>query len=140
MDGCPALHVVRGRAADDEVFLVRQERARWRGTQRLDVARLQHRARRDVMRGMQRATLDDDRLQLVRLDDFRPRAERLLDSRERSTISRHVFGFIENGWSGPMSLLSDVKCFSMTRAPSAIAPSTVAWPGVWSDRPSTMPG
>src|SRR5262245_1297432 len=61
-------------------------------------------------------------------------------SRVASTIDRQVAGLSANEWSGPSRLLSSVKCFSTTRAPSATAPSTAEWPGVWSEKPSTMPG
>src|SRR5450759_4711486 len=57
-----------------------------------------------------------------------------------STISAQVAGIIENGWSGPSRVASSVKCFSIIRPPSAIAPNTVACPGVWSESPSTRSG
>src|SRR2546428_94293 len=39
-------------------------------------------------------------------------------------------GVMENAWSGPVRVLSSVKCFSMTRAPRATAPRGAARPGV----------
>jgi hypothetical protein len=61
-------------------------------------------------------------------------------SRVRSTMSLQSRGVMEKRWSGPSRPLSSVKCFSTALAPSATAPSTAAWPGVWSLRPSTAPG
>ena len=40
--------------------------------------------------------------------------------------------------TGPSRLFDKVKCFSITLAPSDIAPKTVACPGVWSLNPSMI--
>ena len=51
------------------------------------------------------------------------------------TIEENSIGSRECGWSGPLSFLSNVKCFSTTHPPNAIEPSITKSPGEWSEYP-----
>ena len=59
--------------------------------------------------------------------------------RTASTIALNSAGSRLAFWSGPGRLLSSVKCFSMTVAPSTAAATSHSQPGVWSESPTGRP-
>ena len=60
-------------------------------------------------------------------------------ARVAATRAAMSSGSAESLWSGPSSVLSRVKCFSMISAPSAAAAMATAVPMVWSENPTGTP-
>ena len=94
-----------------------------------------------VARVAQGAPLHDRRVDLVVLDALDAVAERLVRDLDGATPGRATSpASSRSRGRAPRASVSSVKCFSITRAPSATAATAVTWPGVWSDSPSTACG